>query len=743
MAANGKAKTRVAVLGAGCGSMAAVWGLLNSDRADEYEITVYQYGWRIGGKGASGRNAAYGQRIEEHGLHIWGGCYENAFQIMRDVYGSLARNPSFPLSTWYDPESQKVSAFWPHGYVSLSEFLDQRWGYWDVELPMNRDLPGDGQLLPSLSAYLADAIGLLVEAMIGADLFEEIESALGPLVNCLGPAKHVVHAVERLVEPLPSPREIARAEFQSKVGLDAHHRIRAAANALPNDPALHTQAHYEAILHPLRDLLLHFFDSFAHLFDDHPDLRHLYELLDFGIALVSGVIDDGVLVHGFDVVDGIELDDWLRTNGASEYTVEGAIVRGWHDFFFANRKGDPAQPSMSAASALRTIVRYVLTYKGAFFWKMQAGMGDTIFAPLYEHARARGVKFEHFHRVERVSNVDATGAATDRVQSIEVARQVSLRKGLTQYEPLIDVLKVPSWPSEPRWDQLDPEQAKELQRRDVDLESIWADWEPVERRTLRLGVDFDQVILGISVAALPAITGDLMAASQSFAKVVRGSSTNQTLAMQLWLKPTLKELGWDHPSTVGTVHAEPHTTWSNMDQLLDKEDWSDVADPPKCVVYWCGTFRDAPVIPPPSDHAFPSTQDALVKGASLAWLMSNARSLFPKAAAPHTSPGLDWSKLTIKHPTQGEGAFDQQFWRANIDPSERYVLSLPGSASVRIRADESGFTNLWLAGDWLYTGFNAGCVEAAVMGGLQASRAMSGFPARIIGDDEGGFERRK
>jgi uncharacterized protein with NAD-binding domain and iron-sulfur cluster len=51
-----------------------------------------------------------------------------------------------------------------------------------------------------------------------------------------------------------------------------------------------------------------------------------------------------------------------------------------------------------------------------------------------------------------------------------------------------------------------------------------------------------------------------------------------------------------------------------------------------------------------------------------------------------------------------------------------------------LHADQSGFANLFLAGDWLKTGLDAGCVEAAVMGGMQASRAICGLPASIQGE---------
>ena len=45
--------------------------------------------------------------------------------------------------------------------------------------------------------------------------------------------------------------------------------------------------------------------------------------------------------------------------------------------------------------------------------------------------------------------------------------------------------------------------------------------------------------------------------------------------------------------------------------------------------------------------------------------------------------------------------------RANFDPSDRYVLSLPGTGRYRLRADASGYGNLALAGDWIDSSLNA------------------------------------
>src|ERR1700743_2725648 len=73
-------KQKIAVLGGGMAALTAVFELTSLPGHDElYEITVYQMGFRLGGKGASGRNRAASDRIEEHGLHILMGFYHNAF----------------------------------------------------------------------------------------------------------------------------------------------------------------------------------------------------------------------------------------------------------------------------------------------------------------------------------------------------------------------------------------------------------------------------------------------------------------------------------------------------------------------------------------------------------------------------------------------------------------------------------------------------------------------------------------
>ena len=81
-----------------------------------------------------------------------------------------------------------------------------------------------------------------------------------------------------------------------------------------------------------------------------------------------------------------------------------------------------------------------------------------------------------------------------------------------------------------------------------------------------------------------------------------------------------------------------------------------------------------------------------------------------------------WLSDTIG--TSGEARFNSQYWRSNIDPSERYVQAITGTSQYRLKTDQSGFNNLLLTGDWILNGFNMGCVESATLSGMQTANAI-------------------
>ena len=73
---------------------------------------------------------------------------------------------------------------------------------------------------------------------------------------------------------------------------------------------------------------------------------------------------------------------------------------------FCYENGDVKTPRIGAGIGLLTILRIVFSYKGSVVYNMCAGMGDTIFAPLYLVLKKRGVKFKFFHRIENLKLSD-------------------------------------------------------------------------------------------------------------------------------------------------------------------------------------------------------------------------------------------------------------------------------------------------------------------------------------------------
>ena len=94
---------------------------------------------------------------------------------------------------------------------------------------------------------------------------------------------------------------------------------------------------------------------------------------------------DGLLSGtGYERIDHLDYRDWLTRHGAARETIDSPIVRGMYDLTFAYQGGDRATPRFAAGLGLQLAFRMLFDFKGSIFWRMQAGMGEIIFAPLYE-----------------------------------------------------------------------------------------------------------------------------------------------------------------------------------------------------------------------------------------------------------------------------------------------------------------------------------------------------------------------
>ena len=235
---------------------------------------------------------------------------------------------------------------------------------------------------------------------------------------------------------------------------------------------------------------------------------------------------------------------------------------------------------------------------------------------------------------------------------------------------------------------------------------------------LEVGRDYDHLVLAVSLGMLPHVASEVVAEQPSWRSLLERVRTVATQAMQLWLRPDEHSLGWEGAAATVTGCGAPFDTFASLSHTIPYEDWPSRYRPATAATF-CAVLDER--------AARADDPAAAVLDAAVGYLDGRAAGLWPAARQP--DGGFDWSLLCgADGASSARQALATQHLRANVDPSDRYVLSVPGSAPHRLRADESGYENLALAGDWIETGLNAGCIEAATLGGLQAANAVLGRP---------------
>lgn len=698
-------KRRIAILGGGVASITAAFALTDSPEArEQLELTVYQMGWRLGGKGASGRNAAHGQRIEEHGLHVWLGWYHNAFDLLRRCYEELERPPGSPLATI-------EQAFTPHDNVGVAHAAGSHGrSFWMLHFPRSTpSLPGPEPI--TVRAKLQILVGLLTHHLQ--------DSLLAP------------------IEPA-QPRERSRLRGlrpSLAFGLGQRARRLLLTELLEQLERLLARNSATLLAPGFERLRARIVAGLAHHAEDETELEGLLMLLDFALACARGLVLDRALLFGLDVLDDWDLREWLARHGARQSTLDAPFIKAWYDLAFAYEQGDTRRPNFAAGAALRAIFNTQGSYAGSIFWKMNGGMGDVVFAPLYEVLRRRGVRFEFFHRVEELETETLATPGGDRQQVARVRMNIQARSKAGAYDPLVEVEGLPCWPSEPLLEQL----VEGEQLVGVDLECPWSPWPGVGERVLERGRDFDELIFGISLGAIPQLCPGLLQRDEAWRRMCEQVGTVATQAAQLWMKPELRELGWKHPSPIIDAYDDPFNTWADMSFLLSSERW-DPDEAPGSLAYLVGPLHERHPPPAFGDAATADFQAEQVEGVRARlgrWLDRSGPGLWPATASPGARPRFDRGVLHDPQQRPPAERLDAQYLRANVAGSERYVQSLRGSTRHRLFVESCGVAGMYPVGDWLNTGINSGDVEAATITGLQAARAILGHSKRIFGEGDG------
>lgn len=682
----GVTKTKVAILGGGLSGLVTAFNLTAPEQQDAYDVTIYQLGWRLGGKCATGRNKDLSDRIQEHGLHVFMGQYDNAFSMVQSLYAEAAK-PPFPT--------------WRQGYtnvpaMSLMEQVDGKWIPWVINLPVFPGTPGIDEP-PSIFTRM----------------FQFLEWMLGQLK---GP--HAAHFPSGSPSNAPWWKK-ALDWLLSLIGRGVEHLAlallrdaMALINRLDPNPITHSPADHNALADLFHEIRVVINRTIGHLVAGNTLLRRLWIMIDLGLSSLIGGLRDGLLLDPdkhLEAVNRLDYKQWLAAHGADSLTYNSALVRALYDLIFAYPEGDWQGPGNCEAGTMFLSLMNTATYQGSIIWKFNTATGDLVVEPMYQVLKGRGVKFEFFHRVDELVP-DASGTS---IGSVVIGRQVELAGA--EYNPVYPLESGQMvWPDRPLYDQI--KHGDVLKNSGADLESKWTTWtDALPPRTLVAGTDYDLLVLAIPPGAHRDICPGLIDQKPAWRHYIDAVQTVATQSLQTWTTVDEKGLGWNDPAMVGGFDASNLNSWADISEVLATEQWP-AASGVVAEQIACGPMPCPPYPPPKGDTGYPAQAQAMADQSMRDYLGDKVQDFWPAKFGP-------------KGPQPGTVA--STYSRANIDPGERYTLTVTDSTRARLRTDGSGYANLYLTGDWILNGQNLGSFEATTVSGMLASRAISGYPNTI------------
>ena len=710
------AKRKIVIVGGGMAALSAAFELTRTkDLRARHSITIYQMGWRLGGKCASGRDRD--GRIIEHGLHVWFGCYENGFRLLREVYDEWKPPEGQQIRCW--KQALKPQNFTPIGNGDSSDFIYLTW-------PEDNELPGEepGSKLSvwgCITKIIQHAATMYGTITSGNHELQEAEPLVQIDEMTFNLSEPILTSLKMDIPDHPTPNSWLKfaAEWAKLVAEDSRyqtpgHVTRIASLLRKNAIALRNHKEFTAFSQG----------------------QFLAQTMDIGAAFIWGIVCD-VMLAGLDVVDldRMEFREWLLRNGANRDSVfQSSAVRALYDTFFQYCEGDLLRPNYAAGTAAQVVLRVYGSYKGSYAWEMQAGMAEVVVAPLYKVLKQRGVEFNFFHKLKRIG-LTTDGSAIER---LHFDQQAKLKEG--RYDPTIDPTAarpgLVQWPAMPRWEFID--NGVDLGKKGVDFESYWCSEPRVDILKLEHGSDFHDVILAIPLGAFKQLNeaegpcNEIIAVNDRFRAMTENQVLVPSISVQTWCTRDLAELGWNRAKPAMCSGPQPLDIWADMTQVLKYENWNASQKKPKSLHYFCSVLPSQLYLRPPGESDVPAKALAVARAQAIKWFEKKARYVWPTA---FNHGKFNWKVLFDPKNRLGSDRINAQILRANVDPSSCCVASTAGSTEWRLKTNESGIRHLYLAGSWVDTGFSTECVEAAVMSGRQASRAICGLPKVVPGED--------
>ncbi len=711
-------RLKVAVLGGG--PAACTTALYLARQRDRYEVSLYTTGFRLGGKCQSWRNPDKAFRIEEHGLHAFLGFYRNAFTATHDAYVS-----AFPRDG--HGETLYSQAFHPEPYNGLMVYHNGAWSYCAT--------PQLGTSARSPSQASQDA---------GHTLAAMVESALARALDHLQAVVRESVVIEKALRAAVQALEKMVADLRSGAGA-------AALDGGVGDTESLLGGIGETALRALRKTIavaVRVLQARPQGLPTYP--WFLWTGIDTLLTIVIGLLRHPV--RNLSELDGYDFREWLQLNGLSEPAGERwAVIDQVYETLFAHQPAPAGQPvcapidngphaaRLACGVGARWYLLEAFGNNGAPAFRFRYSCAQTIMTPLYQALQELGATVHFFHTV---TGLELAGAGAERrLTTVKLQRQAEVIGGSAAYRPLLQQTlpnnppELPDWPMDPHYDQLVA--GEWFRDNHYDFFNAWtADANPHATPVeLHAGEDFDLVVLGVPIGALPLIDSPLTQPSRADADprwkaMIEGIAVTQTMSFQLWFDVPASHL-LAEPRGLLTTYVQPQPSYGDFSPLVAYEDWP--APKPPYVAYFTGSsYSGPPVLPPQCGLNYPAKMQAAWVSSVHEWLGANYKAFYNGSETPS-----DYNSFLNLLAVTGDGSMtptarlDWQHIIADVQPSNLYVLSQPGATALRMGQAESGVGGLVLCGDWTRTDMNCGCVEAATSSGMLAARAISNEPASI------------
>jgi len=726
-----KPKKKIAILGGGMSSLAAAHELTDYEGWQEnYEITLYQTGWRLGGKTSTGRGK--NNRIEEHGIHVLQGWYATTFRLFRSIYSERKKNNLAPDSPLQDLFKDGLQA---NNSTLLTEYIHElgKWTNWPLIFPQTDELPGESAPLP-MWELMRKGMAMMLEVVLGSPYSKSTNRVSTWILDHYFP--EYINGIEHKPADKPGCLYNLIKPFLGKGGFferlfkkEFLYLIQALHLSKQNVTENHYE-HHNNILDFIGEYIKSLENKGLPYLKDEIEERHMTVGIFFAYYNLKGILTDvynqDTNTFDFKVINKYDYREWLEMQGAPQWLLSSVVVRFFYTGTFANLVNEKGG-ALGAGTALQFFANSI-GYKGSFVYQLVFGTGDVLVMPMYEVLKNRGVKFKFFHKIDQI-HYSGSGS----IEEISFAEQVQLN--VQDYDPVKKIDKLNAWPAEPLYEQINPEAAAKLKARNINLEDPWADWTDFKKGQLNIGTDFDEVILGIPIGTLKTICNEIInnVKDDKWKLMVNNVQTTPTQSAQLWFLPSIEEMGfvnadWGLPPQNAAanvvVYQNPMYSWLDSSLVLPNENWP-LNQTPKFIAYFTGPFVLRNPLPPFSNHQFQAKETQRLMDVFEQWLGDNAKLFWPSAATLQYPKGINFQLLADPdNHTEGYDRFANQYFRANVRPTDHYTLSVPNSDQFRLKTDKSGFENLFLCGDWIDFGANVGYIDGAIQSGLQAAQAL-------------------